>query len=158
MRRTRPSIPRLLARLVTVIAVSAALILPTQVAAAAVESPGDQPVAGARSPWYWEWSDGSVQERREFSKRVYGYAANLPYLRVQDGGCSYGQVVKLQWKNSYGRWVTEATARTKGCKAVKLRLYPYTSSGAWARGIYKYRIIVSGSGGISQYLTVIYSR
>lgn len=109
----------------------------------------------------WSWSDGSSGTRRTFSERRYGTAASLPRLIVEAScadGARIGDRIKLQWRDAYGRYRLEDSAYVSNCNGTyKFRFYPYTSSGAWARGTYKYRLIVPGGVGY-EYFEITYTR
>lgn len=140
------------------LAAAAALLTAPQAAMAASSEPTTQPRASGYS---WYWSDGAGGTRRTFSQSQYGTASRLPKL-VVEGDCAAGARVgdrmKLQWRDSMGRYRTEDTAYVSNCSGrYKLAFYPYASSGAWARGTYKYRLIIPGGGGY-KYFEITYSK
>lgn len=105
--------------------------------------------------WTWRWSDGGTQHRRTFSKRVYGTAANLPYLIISNDACASGILLKLQFREN-GRYITEDRTVTRGCRSAKLHFNPYTESGKWAVGVYKERVMIPGIA--YHYFTIEYTR
>jgi len=136
-------------------AVAALLVTP---AGAQAASPSTTDRAESLAPtvqWTWRWSDGGTEHRRTFSKRVYGSAANLPYLVVSNDSCASGVLIKLQFRED-GRYYTEDRAYTKGCKSARLRFNPYTESGRWAIGTYKERLMIPGLA--YHYFTIEYAR
>ena len=141
-------------------ATTAALALP--IAGASAAQAASVPQAVPATAYHWEWSDGSYAERRTFTQRNYGTANNLPYFIVQAScadGARKGDVIKLQFRNSYGRYITEDYHVVDNCNGYgTFELNPYADSGRWAVGTYKYRIIVSGSGGMAAYFTITYAR
>lgn len=110
----------------------------------------------------WSWSDGETSRRRTFTKRKYGTSANLPTLVVSAscaGGARVGDVLKLQFQTNTGRWVTEDRATVADCNGTgEFFLNPYTPSGKWAVGLYKYRLINSGAHWKGARFTIIYAR
>ena len=139
-------------------AVALALVTPPQAAVAASSEPSVQPRASGYS---WYWSDGAGGTRRTFSQSQYGTASRLPKLVVEGdcaAGARVGDRIKLQWRDSLGRYRTEDTAYVSNCYGrYKLSFYPYASSGAWARGTYKYRLIIPGGGGY-KYFEITYTK
>jgi hypothetical protein len=117
--------------------------------------------ARASGAYMWMWSDGVTSRRRLFTQRAYGYAANLPSLVVEAscaGGARVGDVLKLQFQDYRGKWITEDRHWVADCNAVgTFEFNPYTSSGKWAVGAYKYRLIVSGVQ-LRARFTIIYAR
>jgi hypothetical protein len=142
----------------TVIAIALALLAPTQTAQAAPQPTSIQPRV---SGYVWSWSDGAGGTRRTFSQSQYGTASRLPKLVVEGNcgaGARVGDRIKLQWRDSTGRYRTEDTAYVSACNGrYKLAFYPYTQSGAWARGTYKYRLIIPGGGGY-KYFEITYTK
>lgn len=140
------------------LAAAAALLTAPQAAVAASSEPTTQPRASGYS---WYWSDGAGGTRRTFSQSQYGTASRLPKLVVEAdcaAGARVGDRIKLQWRDSMGRYRTEDTAYVGNCYGrYKLAFYPYASSGAWARGTYKYRLIIPGGGGY-KYFEITYSK
>jgi len=140
------------------LAAAAALLTAPQAAVAASSEPTTQPRASGYS---WYWSDGAGGTRRTFSQSQYGTASRLPKLVVEAdcaAGARVGDRIKLQWRDSMGRYRTEDTAYVSNCYGrYKLAFYPYASSGAWARGTYKYRLIIPGGGGY-KYFEITYSK
>ena len=140
------------------LAAAAALLTAPQAAVAASSEPTTQPRASGYS---WYWSDGASGTRRTFSQSQYGTASRLPKLVVEAdcaAGARVGDRIKLQWRDSMGRYRTEDTAYVSNCYGrYKLAFYPYASSGAWARGTYKYRLIIPGGGGY-KYFEITYSK
>ena len=131
-------------------------------AAAPTPAPVSDTAATPRAAAYtWMWSDGVNSRRRTFKKRVYGYAENLPYLVVEAtcaGGARVGDVLKLQFQDYRGKWITEDRHYVGDCNAIGyFEFNPYTSSGKWAVGLYKYRLIVSGAKMRARF-TIIYRR
>lgn len=118
-------------------------------------------VVPAASAYVWGWSDGAGGTRRTFPQSVYGTAANLPRLVVQGScasGARVGDRIKLQWRDYTGRYRTEDTHFVGNCNgAYSFEFYPYAPSGAWARGTYKYRLIVPGGGGY-KYFEITYTK
>lgn len=142
------AILRTLSAATIALAAGAAMALPAAGATTTVAVPTASP-AGYAYTWYW--SDGYSGSRRTFSQYQYGTAANLPTLGV-DASCAngarVGDKVKLQFRNSYGRYVTEDVHLVTNCNgSASFEFYPYTSSGGWARGTYKYRLIIPGGIG-----------
>lgn len=141
-----------------VLAAAAALLTAPQAAVAASSEPTTQPRASGYS---WYWSDGAGGTRRTFSQSQYGTASRLPKLVVEGdcaAGARVGDRIKLQWRDSMGRYRTEDTAYVSNCYGrYKLAFYPYAASGAWARGTYKYRLIIPGGGGY-KYFEITYSK
>jgi hypothetical protein len=140
------------------IAIALALLVPTQMAQASSPAASTQPRV---SGYVWSWSDGAGGTRRTFSQSQYGTASRLPKLVVEGNcgaGARVGDRIKLQWRDSTGRYRTEDTAYVGNCNGrYKLAFYPYTQSGAWARGTYKYRLIIPGGGGY-KYFEITYTR
>lgn len=140
------------------LAAAAALLTAPQAAVAASSEPTTQPRASGYS---WYWSDGAGGTRRTFSQSQYGTASRLPKLVVEAdcaAGARVGDRIRLQWRDSMGRYRTEDTAYVSNCYGrYKLAFYPYASSGAWARGTYKYRLIIPGGGGY-KYFEITYSK
>lgn len=140
------------------LALAAALIGAAQPAQASAEETSIQPRVSGYS---WYWSDGAGGTRRTFSQSQYGTASRLPKLVVEGdcaAGARVGDRIKLQWRDSTGRYRTEDTAYVSNCYGrYKLAFYPYTSTGAWARGTYKYRLIIPGGGGY-KYFEITYSK
>jgi hypothetical protein len=140
------------------VAIALALLAPTQGVHAGQPGQETQPRASSYS---WSWSDGAGGTRRTFSQSQYGTASRLPKLVVEAdcaAGARVGDRVKLQWRDPTGRYRTEDTAYVSNCYGrYKLAFYPYTSSGAWARGTYKYRLIVPGGGGY-KYFEITYTK
>lgn len=137
---------------------TAALVLPAlQVSASAQEIAIQPRVSG----YSWYWSDGAGGTRRTFSQSQYGTASRLPKLVVEGdctAGARVGDRIKLQWRDSMGRYRTEDTAYVSNCVGrYKLAFYPYDSSGSWARGTYKYRLIIPGGGGY-KYFEITYTK
>jgi hypothetical protein len=135
-----------------------ALVLPGHQAQATSGAADVQPrVTG----YTWSWSDGYSGTRRTFSERRYGTAARLPALIVRSdcsSGARVGDRIKLQWRNSLGKYRTEDSAYVDSCTGqYRLSFYPYAASGAWARGTYQYRLIVPGGGGY-KYFMITYAR
>jgi hypothetical protein len=140
------------------LAISLALLTPALHAQAAPQKTGIQPRV---SGYTWAWSDGASGTRRTFSQRQYGTASRLPKLVVEGNcgaGARVGDRIKLQWRDSTGRYRTEDTAYVSNCNArYKLAFYPYTTTGSWARGTYKYRLIIPGGGGY-KYFQITYTK
>jgi len=140
------------------VAMVLALLSPTQAAQA---SPSEQEIQPRVSSYSWSWSDGTGGTRRTFSQNQYGTASRLPKLVVEGdcaAGARVGDRVKLQWRDPSGRYRTEDTAYVSNCDGrYKLAFYPYTSTGAWVRGTYKYRLIVPGGGGY-KYFEITYTK
>lgn len=105
--------------------------------------------------WTWRWSDGSTAANRTFRQDQYGSAANLPFIRVFSSPCQYGVLLKLQFRQD-GRYVEEDRAYSKGCQSTKLHFNPYTSSGQWANGTWKERLMIPGVA--YHYFTIQYVR
>ena len=139
-------------------AIALALVAPARAAIAATPEPTIQPRV---SGYVWSWSDGAGSTRRTFSQSQYGTASRLPKLVVEGdctAGARVGDRIKLQWRDSTGRYRTEDTAYVSNCYGrYNLAFYPYASSGAWARGTYKYRLIIPGGGGY-KYFQITYTK
>ena len=114
-----------------------------------------------RSGYTWAWSDGGTSTNRTFSEAIYGSAQALPRLVVNAScsrGARVGDQIRLQWRNSNRRFVPSDTAKVNNCNgAYRLSFIPYTTSGTWAEGTYKYRLIIPGGGGY-KYFTITYQR
>lgn len=136
--------------------VALALTAPAHQASA---SPRDTEIQPRVSGYVWSWSDGAGGTRRTFSQSQYGTASRLPKLVVEGdcaAGARVGDRIKLQWRDAMGRYRTEDTAYVSNCYGrYKLAFYPYTSTGAWARGTFKYRLIIPGGGGY-KYFEITY--
>ncbi|MEK9737560.1 MAG: hypothetical protein VW362_04995 [Candidatus Nanopelagicales bacterium] len=144
------------------VAVSIPAAAPASATASDPVVASDTDVAARASGAYtWMWSDGVTGRRRTFTKRDYGYAANLPYLVVEAscaGGARVGDVLKLQFQDYRGKWITEDRHWVADCNSIGyFEFNPYTSSGKWAVGAYKYRLIVSGAR-LRARFTIIYAR
>jgi len=138
--------------------ISAVLLAPIHPAQATSQQMSIQPRVSGYS---WYWSDGAGGTRRTFTQSQYGTAARLPKL-VVEGNCAagarVGDRIKLQWRDSTGRYRTEDTAYVSNCYGrYKFGFYPYTPTGEWAIGTYKYRLIIPGGGGY-KYFEITYSR
>ena len=112
---------------------TAALVLPALQVSASAQEVAIQPRVSGYS---WYWSDGAGGTRRTFSQSQYGSASRLPKLVVEGdctAGARVGDRIKLQWRDSMGRYRTEDTAYVSNCVGrYKLAFYPYDSSGSWA--------------------------
>ena len=141
-----------------VVAIALALLAPAQAAQATTPRQEIQPRVSSYS---WSWSDGAGGTRRTFSQSQYGTASRLPKLVVEAdcaAGARVGDRVKLQWRDPAGRYRTEDSAYVSNCYGrYKLAFYPYTSTGTWVRGTYKYRLIVPGGGGY-KYFEITYTK
>lgn len=139
-------------------AIALTLVAPVRATIAATPEPTIQPRV---SGYAWSWSDGAGSTRRTFSQSQYGTASRLPKLVVQGdctAGARVGDRIKLQWRDSMGLYRTENTAYVSNCfSRYKLAFSPYASSGAWARGTYKYRLIIPGGGGY-KYFQITYTK
>ena len=139
--------------------IAATLLVPVATAQAA--APGGSVAAAPAAAYTWYWSDGETSTRRKFSQYNYGSAANLPYLIVEAScgdGARVGDTIKLQFRDSYGKYITEDSHYVSSCNgSYDFTFYPYTTSGKWARGTYKYRLIVPGGVGY-QYFEITYSK
>ena len=145
----------------TALAVSTPAVMSANAAtpeAAATTQAAVTPRVGA---YTWAWSDGSTSRRRTFTQRDYGTASNLPYIVIEAscaGGARVGDTLKLQFQDYRGKWITEDRHWVADCDAIGyFELNPYTSSGKWAVGLYKYRLIVSGAR-LRARFTIIYAR
>ena len=98
--------------------------------------------------------------RRAALRHVVG-RSTLPSLVVEAscaGGARVGDVLKLQFQDCRGKWITEDRHWVADCNAVgTFEFNPYTSSGKRAVGAYKYRLIVSGVQ-LRARFTIIYAR
>ncbi len=106
------------------------------------------PAAVPAAAYLVGWSDGvNISDPRVFTQRKYRVAANLPYIEVQGNcadGAERGDVIRLQFRYD-GKYNTQDQVRVGKCSATyALYLNPYTDSGAWAVGTYRYRVTLSG--------------
>ena len=136
---------------------AAGLALPLHSATAAPNAPG---VPTVRSTGYtWAWSDGGNGTRRTFTESIYGHAKSLPKLVVEAScsrGAKSGQRIVLQFRDSRGEYRTQDRAIVTNCNGTyKFSFIPYTTSGAWANGTYKYRLFIPGGGGY-KYFDITY--
>ncbi len=126
-----------------------ALVALTVPAAAAQAAPAPAaPTAVPAAAYLVGWSDGvSISDPRTFTQRKYQVAENLPYIQVKGNcadGAERGDVIRLQYRYE-GKYNTQSEVRVKKCSATyALYLNPYTSSGSWAVGTYRYRVTLSG--------------
>ena len=124
---------------------AAALAGPATAAQAAPASPAAVPAAS----YLVGWSDGvGISESRTFTQRKYRVAANLPYVTIQAScadGAVRGDKLKLQYRYE-GRYYTDSQVTVGDCNAsYALYVNPYTDTGSWAVGTYRYRVILPGS-------------
>lgn len=127
-------------------AAALALAWPATTAQAAL---APAPAAVPAAAYLVGWSDGvAISDPRTFTEQKYKVAANLPYVEVQAScgeGAKRGAKLRLQFRYE-GKYYTEDEVVVKNCNGrYGLYLNPYTESGAWAVGNYRYRVILPGS-------------
>jgi hypothetical protein len=93
----------------------------------------------------WMWTDGSLKTARTFRQSRYGTANRLPKIRVTVSPAYPRQKVRLAFYEN-GRWNRQDLSTTNARGVATVRLNPYTTTGRWANGKWRYRVTVVGAG------------
>lgn len=108
-------------------------------------SPAAETIVEVAQDCRWMWTDGSLKTARTFRQSRYGTANRLPKLRVTVSPAYPRQKVRLAFYEN-GRWNRQDLSTTNARGVATVTLNPYTTTGRWANGTWRYRVTVVGAG------------